>query len=147
MKLKRLAPIVLFVYDRPWHTHQTLEALKSNLLAENSLLIIYSDGPKEEATDEQLSNIKEVRKLIREKKWCGQVEIIESDCNKGLAASIINGVTKVVNEFGEIIVLEDDLVTSKGFLKYMNDCLELYASEETVGCIHAWNYFFDNINY
>ena len=51
MKLKRLAPIVLFVYDRPWHTHQTLEALKSNLLAENSLLIIYSDGPKEEATD------------------------------------------------------------------------------------------------
>jgi hypothetical protein len=146
-KIKSLAPIVLFVYNRPWHTQQTLEALKSNLLSDHSLLIIYSDGPKEGASMEQINNIREVRKVIREQKWCEQVEIIESEYNKGLSGSIISGVTKVVNEYGKIIVLEDDLVTSRGFLKYMNDSLELYSSEDKVGCIHAWNYFFENINY
>lgn len=135
-----LAPIVLFVYNRPWHTEQTLNALKANDLADQSVLYIYADGPKKDATPEQLEKIKEVRKLIRKEKWCREVHIIESESNKGLADSIVAGVTEVVNRHGKIIVLEDDIVTSRGFLKYMNDALDMYENEEKV--MHISGYMF-----
>ena len=142
-----ISPIVLFVYNRPWHTAQTLNALLQNELAGESPLFVYADGAKQNATKEQLEKVAEVRKVIRSKKWCKQVQIIESDKNKGLAHSIISGVTEIVNKYGKVIVLEDDIVTSRGFLKYMNDALDLYSGNERVGCIHAWNYDLDARGY
>lgn len=127
-----LAPIVLFVYNRPWHTGQTLNALMQNELADQSVLYIYADGPKANATSDQLEKIQEVRKVIRSENWCKDVHIIESEKNKGLADSIVDGVTEIVNKYGRIIVLEDDIVTSRGFLKYMNDALTLYENNEKV---------------
>ncbi len=127
-----LAPIVLFVYNRPWHTEQALNALMQNELAGQSVLYIYADGPKENPGDEQLKNIEEVRKVIRWQQWCKEVIIIEADNNKGLAASIVDGVTEIVNKHEKVIVLEDDIVTSVGFLKYMNEALTLYKDDERV---------------
>ena len=135
-----LSPIVLFVYNRPWHTEQTLNALKKNDLANESILYIYADGPKENAPADQIENIDEVRRIIREEKWCKEVFIIESEKNKGLADSIISGVTEVINRFDKIIVLEDDIVTTKGFLKYMNDALNLYEKEERIFHISGYMY-------
>lgn len=133
-----LAPIALFVYNRPWHTGQCLESLMKNDLAGESELFIYADGPKENINPEQLQRIKEVRQVIRAKKWCREVHIIEQDKNKGLANSVIDGVTEIVNRFGKIIVLEDDLVLSGGFLKYMNDALNLYRNEDRLMHVSAY---------
>lgn len=127
-----LAPIVLFVYNRPQHTLQTLEALTNNMLADQSLLYIYADGAKDGADEDTFSKIKETREIIRQKKWCKEVSIIESENNKGLAESIIKGVSDIVNRYGKVIVLEDDIVTSPGFLQYMNDALSLYENKEKV---------------
>ncbi len=137
---KDLTPIVLFVYNRPKHTKQTLESLMQNDLASASILFIYADGPKKNATQEQLKNIKETRKIITQKKWCGTVKIIENIENKGLSQSIITGVTEVVKEYGKVIVLEDDIVTSQGFLKFMNTSLEKYKNEEKVFQISGFNF-------
>lgn len=133
----RLAPIVLFVYNRLWHTRQTIEALQKNDLAAESDLIIYSDGPKKY---EHSCDIDEVRNYINN--ICGfkSVTIIERKENLGLSHSITSGVTEVVNSFGSIIVLEDDLVTSPFFLRYMNDALKLYENEERVISIHAFTF-------
>ena len=127
-----LAPIVLFVYNRPDHTLQTLKALQKNYLADKSTLFIYSDGPKNNALDIDIENISKVRKIIKDQKWCRDVIIIESKINKGLANSVIEGVSEIVNKFGKVIVLEDDLITSKEFLKYVNNALEIYSNEEKV---------------
>lgn len=135
-----LAPIVLFVYNRPWHTEQTLNALMQNELADQSVLYIYADGPKPNATPEQLQKISEVREVIKSKRWCKEVHIIESEKNKGLADSIVDGVTEIVNQYGRIIVLEDDIVTSSGFLKYMNDALTFYSTNEKVMHISGYMY-------
>ena len=81
MTQETLAPIVLFVYNRPWHTRQTLDSLMNNELAKDSILYIYSDGAKSNATKEQLNEVEETRKVIKEKKWCGEVHIIESEIN------------------------------------------------------------------
>lgn len=135
-----LAPIVLFVYNRSWHTEQTLNALMQNELADQSVLYVYADGPKPNATHEELEKIKAVREVVKSRQWCKEVIIIESEKNKGLADSIIEGVTEIVNQYGRIIVLEDDIVTSKGFLTYMNQSLELYHSEEKVMHISGYMY-------
>src|ERR1041385_114103 len=112
-----LAPITLFVYNRPEHTRQTVEALLKNELARNSDLIIYSDAPK---APEATNAVREVRDYIRTIAGFRSVCIVIRDRNWGLANSIIDGVTSVVNERGSTIVLEDDLVVSSQFLEYMN---------------------------
>ena len=57
-----LAPIVLFCYNRPWHSQQTLDALALNELASLSDLIVYCDGPKDELDEITLQAIKETLK-------------------------------------------------------------------------------------
>jgi hypothetical protein len=133
-----LAPIVLFTYNRPWHTEQTLNALMENDLAKDSVLYIYSDGCKDITNNTLLKEISEVREIIRKKKWCKNVYITISNENKGLAKSIISAVSEIVNRHGKVIVLEDDIVTSKGFLKYMNNALNFYQNEEKVMHISAY---------
>jgi hypothetical protein len=135
-----LAPIVLFTYNRPWHTEQTLNALMQNNLAQDSVLYIYSDGPNDITNKTLINQISEVRNVVRKKKWCKEVHIVESEKNKGLASSIISAVTDIVNKHGKIIVLEDDIMTSKGFLRYMNEALNFYKNEERVMHISAYMY-------
>jgi GT2 family glycosyltransferase len=133
-----LAPIVLFVYNRPHHTLKTLESLKNNDLSEQSVLHIYCDGPKKNCTPEDLEQIRLVRKIAREQQWCGTVTVFESDTNDTHPVNLVKRVTEVVSKSGRIIVLEDDLVLGKGFLKYMNDALELYENEEKVMYISGY---------
>jgi hypothetical protein len=133
-----LAPIVLFVYNRPWHTRQTLEALTKNDLADQSKLYIYSDGPNQNASPKDKIKLQEVRAIIREKKWCGEVIIKEKLTNSGLANSIIDGVTEVISTHGKAIVLEDDLICGRGFLKFMNDSLTTFDSVQNVWSISGY---------
>ena len=133
-----LAPIVLFVYNRPQQTLKTLEALMQNELAEMSELFIFCDGPKADATKQDQERINKVRDLVKKKNWCKKVTIRESQVNKGLADSIVAGVTEIVNRYGKIIVLEDDIVTARGFLRYMNEALDLYEHEDNV--MHIGSY-------
>mgnify|MGYP002623197537 CR=1 FL=1 len=140
METINLAPIVMFVYARPEHTKRTLEALSNNTLAGQSRLIVYVDGVKQNAFERDEYNNNEVRRIIRSKKWCKEVEIIESSINKGLAKSIRDGVTEVVNRYGKVIVVEDDLVTSPAFLSYMNKALDFYEKYPAVFSIGGYTY-------
>jgi hypothetical protein len=132
-----LAPVVLFTYNRPWHTRQTIDALLKNELTAQSDLFIYSDGPK----DGQAKNsIKEVRNYINTIDGFKSVTIRERKQNCGLAKSIIGGVTEVITEYGRVIVLEDDLISSPIFLKYMNYYLNDYKNEQNIFSVTGFNY-------
>lgn len=131
------APIVLFTYNRLKHTQQTVEALRHNELAQASELFVFSDGP---TTETEHANVSAVREYLRTITGFKSVNIIKRETNLGLAQSIITGVTDIVNKYDRIIVLEDDLVTSPWFLRYMNEALELYRDEERVISIHGYVY-------
>jgi hypothetical protein len=131
------APIVLFVYNRPAHTRQTVEALQKNDLAKDSDLIIYSDAPK---APETAAAVREVREYIRTINGFKSVAIVERETNYGLARSIIEGVTRLCEEYGRVIVLEDDLVASPYFLQFMNDALDTYEHEDRVMHISGSTY-------
>jgi hypothetical protein len=132
-----LAPIILFTYRRPNHAMQTVEALLKNKEASASDLIIYSDGPKGKDAEE---GVKKTREYIRTITGFKSIQIIERAYNWGLANSIIDGVTSVINKYGKGIVVEDDLITSPYFLQYMNEALDLYQDCEEVISIHGYMY-------
>lgn len=121
------APVALFVYKRPGHTKATLDALARNTLAPQTNLFIYSDGLKNDIDRE---GVESVREIVREVSGFASVTLIERHENMGLAQSIITGVTELLEKYENIIVLEDDLVTAKNFLSYMNKALEHYRQDQ-----------------
>lgn len=125
----RPAPIAVFVYNRPGHTRQTLEALQGNRLASDSELFIFSDAPK---GPEAVAAVREVRSLVRSLEGFKVVNVIERPENFGLARSIIDGVSRLSERHGRVIVLEDDLVTSPFFLEFMNAALDRYDADDRV---------------
>jgi hypothetical protein len=132
-----LAPVLLFVYNRPLHTKDLIDSLCLNSLSRESDLIVFSDGWRDEADKEKVIQVREYLKTVSGFK---SIEVIEGQQNKGLAQSIITGVTMVVNRYGRVIVLEDDLVVSPYFLQFMNDALEVYKDEARVGHIQACDF-------
>jgi hypothetical protein len=135
--MKSKAPIVLFVYNRHLHTRRTVEALEKNDLVEESDLFIFSDAPKSE---DAVKDVDEVRRYIKTIGGFKSVTIIEREENLGLAKSIVSGVTEIIDRFGRIIVLEDDMVTSTNFLKFANEALEFYRYDLRISAISGYTY-------
>lgn len=134
-----MVPVIVFVYNRPEHTKKTIEALAENYLAKETDVFIFSDAAKNEKA---IANVQLTRKYIEsvpDKNLFKSVEIIKASKNKGLANSVINGVTEIIEKFGKVIVVEDDLVTSKDFLQYMNGALEYYKNNESIWSISGYN--------
>ena len=135
-----LAPVVLFVYKRCDHTKRVLESLASNFLAEQTDVFIFSDGAK---TVSDQDAVDQVRNLINNQKWktCFRnVSIFEAETNKGLANSVINGVSDIIQRYGKTIVVEDDLILSKEFLRYMNNALDYYENIPEIWSISGYSF-------
>ncbi|MCR5050546.1 MAG: glycosyltransferase [Paludibacteraceae bacterium] len=139
-----LAPVVIFNYNRPDHSLQTWEALSRNQYASETELYLYCDGPKANASVEMRQRIGELHQQAKqyaiEAPKAGKfksVHVVCAETNKGLANSIIGGVSEVIAQHGRVIVLEDDLLTSPYFLKYMNEALDKYDSYPAVFSISA----------
>lgn len=126
-----ISPIGLFTYKKLEPLQACIHALKKNRLAPKSELIIFSDGPK---TESDRSQIEEVRSFIKGIDGFKKVTVHESSTNKGLATSVIEGISAVLKVHNSIIVLEDDLVTSTNFLNFMNQALTEYEADL---CIHS----------
>ncbi|SDI60312.1 glycosyltransferase family A protein [Mucilaginibacter sp. P25] len=135
--MQNLAPIALFVYNRPDHTRRTISYLQQNLLADESRLHIFCDAAK---TDADKPKVEQVRQLVKDVSGFKSVKIILRNHNLGLAESIVSGVTQLVYEYGKVIVFEDDLLSSPYTLQYFNDALTKYANQEQVMHIGAYMY-------
>ena len=133
--MTNLAPIIVFCYNRADHLCKTLGWLQANKHAAESTLYVFCDGPKANATDEQIKKIEATRAVVDEmavKPAFKEVHVLKRTENLGLGTSIITGVTEVINKHGKAIILEDDLETSPLFLDYMNKCLEHYENRKSV---------------
>lgn len=132
-----IAPILLFSYKRVTPLQETVKALQNNFLAGDSELYIFSDGPKNEQEVESVNQIRAYLKTITGFK---KVVINESEENKGLSNSIIDGVSSIINITGRVIVLEDDLLTTPNFLNYMNAGLNQYKHDKQIFSICGYSF-------
>jgi len=131
------APIALFAYNRPAHLARVAQALSANPEAGASRLFVFSDAPKRDA---DRGGVAEVRAHARALRGFASVEVIDQRENQGVARSITGGVARLTAEFGRAIVLEDDLLPSPHYLRYMNRALDVYAEDERVISVHAYSY-------
>lgn len=131
------APIVLFAYNRPGHLRQAVAALLNNREAPQTELYVFSDAAKGQLDE---AAVAEVRACIRQISGFSVVHFIEREKNFGLAKSVIEGVSEVCREHDRVIVMEDDILTSRYFLRYMNDGLDMYAHDQQVASIHGYVY-------
>lgn len=132
-----LAPVALFAYKRPEHLRRTLEALGANPESARSRLYVFCDGAK---SDRDHPGVEAVRALTERIRGWESVTVIRSATNRGLAQSIVSGVTELLQAHERLIVLEDDLMVAPGFLRYMNEALRCYAEDERVASIHGYIY-------
>jgi hypothetical protein len=116
-------PIALFAFKRPEHTRRTLQALQANEGLQESPLYIFCDAARHPG---ERPEVEAVRVLVRAFEHPNKV-LVEQSINQGLAASIIHGVSRLCAEYGQVIVLEDDLVVAPGFLNFMHQALVHYA--------------------
>lgn len=141
--LNKYSPICLFTYNRISETRKTIEALQKNYLASQSELFVFSDGWKNSNDREKVIIVRDFLKTVGGFK---SVTIIESKINKGLANSIIDGVTSIINKYGKVIVLEDDLVSSPNFLDFMNQSLNYYKDYNKIFSISGWSMDLKSLN-
>ncbi|GGK17530.1 hypothetical protein GCM10007962_09660 [Yeosuana aromativorans] len=135
-----LSPVILFAYNRPNHIKKTLDALSLNPEAKETELFIFCDGPKLEISPDDLKKNYQVAEVAKKEHRFKKVVVTIHKENKGLANSIIDGVTEIIKKYHKVIVLEDDIVTSIGFLSYMNDALTFYENEDKVMHISGYMY-------
>ena len=133
-----LAPIVLFVYNRADHFQKTFEALSKCPEASDSELFIFSDGPKNESAAPKVQKVRKALHAVETSGFFKSITIYESPVNKGLASSIISGVTNIMERFGRAIVLEDDCQASPNFLSFMNRCLDAFENNPQIGSIAGY---------
>jgi len=134
---KNLSPIALFVYNRLDTLENLILSLKKNPESEKSNLIIFSDGPNLNDSIDILE-VKKVREFIKSIEGFKTIEVVENTENVGLASSIIQGLNNMSNLYESFIVLEDDLMVSEYFLKYMNTSLQKYKYNNKVWCINGF---------
>ena len=137
------APIIIFVYNRADHFIQTYNALSACKEAKESDLFIFSDGAKNESGKEKVNEVRSAVASIKDSGDFKSVNVVESPVNKGLAASVIAGVTDVINKYGKVIVVEDDCKVSPLFLRYINGALDYYENNKKIGSIAGYTPMID----
>lgn len=140
---EKYAPIVMFVYNRADHFQKTYHALKNCLEAKESVLYVFSDGAKNEAGAAKVQEVRNALRVVEQDGVFKEFHIVESPVNRGLANSVIAGVSQVINQYGNAIVVEDDCVVSPYFLKFMNTTLNTYKDNKKIGSIAGYTPVFD----
>lgn len=141
MVQNNLSPIALFVYNRPIHTKRVLDSLVKNPEASKTNLYVFADGPEDINNLEEVQKISEIKSLVLQyAKGFNLITLIERSNNFGLANNIIDGISNVLAMYDTVIVVEDDIVVSCGFLNFMNKSLYLYEDHKKVGTIQGFQF-------
>lgn len=139
MEDSQFAPVVVFVYNRPDHTIQLLNSINSLPEAKKTDLIVFSDGEKV-FNDKKVKEVREALEKFRGISNFASYTVKYKQKNYGLASSIIEGVTEIINLYNKVIVLEDDLVVAKDFLSYMNGALSYYDNNNNIWSISGYTF-------
>lgn len=134
------APVALFFYNRPVYADRILRNLDANYEAELTKLYIFADGAKKREDQTAVEEVKNIIENFKKNNRLKEVEVHYADRNKGLSVSIIEGINAVFSNHDKIIVLEDDLVLTRDFLKFMNACLDFFKDNPQIGAVSGFSF-------
>lgn len=129
-----LAPVMITTYSRITHLQRTIEALLKNDLAEETTVFVYVDGPR--PGDEE--KIEAVKRYLATVSGFAAFHVIARQQNMGAHENAKSANYEVLDQFGKIIRMEDDIVTAPGYLRFMNLALDKYGVDNKVFSISAY---------
>ena len=129
--------IACFVFNRPDHTERMLTSLAANPESAGLPVYVFCDGPRTKSEKAAATSVQEI--VNRFASTLNITQLIEPS-NRGVSTQVISGINTVLKEHEMVIVIEEDLVLSPYFLRYMIDALELYREEQRVISIHGYLY-------
>jgi hypothetical protein len=127
--------IAIFAFRRPDHLRQVLGSLANQSSPCALPIFLFLDGPRRATDREAVESCRAVATDVGQRL---PVTVIASEVNRGLYRSLTGGISAVLADHDQVIVLEDDLVLSPYFLDYMRDGLGCYAENPHVASIHGY---------
>lgn len=135
MTNRTMAPVLIVTYDRIEHLKKTITSLRSNIYAEKTDLFVASDYQR---TDLEANKVAAVRNYLRGIDGFKSVTVFERDKNFGVVDNSNSALQFIFEKFDRFIIMNDDLVTAPGFLKFSNEAFERYGSDERVFSITGY---------
>lgn len=137
----KYAPIIIFAYNRADKLKRLLQTLECNNSTEKMDLYIFIDVPEKKTRRDICYNVEVqqfVKKYKKESRRFKRISVSVAESHKGLAESIISGVSLIIQKYGKVIVLEDDLEVSNDFLDYMQRGLCYYKNDKRVWAVGGY---------
>ena len=135
--MSEASPIVIFAYRRHKHLARVLRSLSEQSLCRSSRAFVFIDGPKGDTDRQDVEEVKRVAESI----WgFSKVSILAAQSNLGLDRSINEGITKILKEYEQAIIVEDDILPLPDFLDFMNEALSRYKEEKSIMQISGFAY-------
>jgi GR25 family glycosyltransferase involved in LPS biosynthesis len=140
MSFNFTTPILIICFNRPQYIVNQVNVLRE--LAPRKIYIS-SDGARENRSDEKIK-VKNVRELyLKEIDWDCDIKVNFSDNNLGCFLGVSSGMKWFFNHEPEGIILEDDILPSLDFFRFMQAMLEKYRENDKVISISGCNFGYD----
>ena len=138
-RTNKYSPVVVFTYNKYKETMQTMETLSKNTDALKTDVYVFSNAALQDVPGdmEKVNSIRE--ELPRFSSFFHKYEIIFRNKNEGPNKNMLDGIDRIVNQYGRVIVLEDDIITAPAFLSFMNQALDEFAFDKRVFSICGYN--------
>ena len=128
-------PVLILAYSRPDKVKALIDSLR---LSKPKVVLFAVDGPRASIPGD-LEKVEAVKSLATLIDWRATVLTRFRESNLGLKAAVIDAVNWAISEFGEVIVIEEDVVVGPQFIDFMSQKLDSYRNENRIGHVSGYN--------
>lgn len=128
-------PVLLLGYNRP---HQMRGLIKSLAPLKPKLILLAIDGPRSNRPND-VELVSQTRELASEITWDAEIRTRFRKSNLGLRRAVVDAVTWANDEYGRVIVLEDDVRAGPQLLDFLNYNLNAHRESAKIAHINGYN--------
>lgn len=129
-------PVLIIAFNRPQKLKQLILSLRSS---RPPIMMIAVDGPRS-THPEDATLVQETQNMISEIEWPCTVMTRFREENMGLQSAYVDAVNWAMSEFGETIVIEDDVVVGPELYDFLHHNLDQFRHDKSVGQINGYNF-------
>jgi hypothetical protein len=128
-------PVLLLGYNRPQQMRGLIQSLAP---LKPKLLLLAVDGPKNTRSND-VDLVRQTQNLVSEITWDAEIQTRFRDSNLGLRKAVVDAVTWANSEYGQVIVLEDDVRAGPQLLDFLNYNLNVHQENAKIAHINGYN--------
>lgn len=131
-----VAPIALFIFNRPHLTAQVYERIRA---ARPKRFLVVADGPRATRPDD-VELCKATRAVVSSPDWPCEFLTNFSEKNLGCRGRMSSGLDWAFQQCSEAVILEDDCLPGASFFNFCSEMLRHYRDDDRVVHVSGDNY-------